>query len=279
MSAPRRPALGLNTVCFLEDLSLKMVCASSSWCRCGLMSSNLFSFFLFTQQKKPLTPSPYPPFSPPHLPSPLHTAIADQPTPIFGLHLWIVLGVSASALFLLSKPIQTPNLNPHIVYGCVGTEVSHLGWGHWFTLRELEAATDGFAPKNVVITLKLLSRSCLTIVVGQAEKEFEVKVEVEAIRKVGHKNLLRLLGYCAERAHSLLLVDYRSLVHLFSYRCQKMWSADCRRFTSEKTNNTLVWMSYCRYSKICNRGESVVGMVTRWSIVGKGEGTHLQKLL
>ncbi|MFS8017745.1 putative non-specific serine/threonine protein kinase [Helianthus anomalus] len=78
MSTPRRP-LGLNTVCFLEDLSLKKICASSSWCRCGLMSSNLFS--------------------------------------------------------------------------------------------------------------------------GQAEKEFEVKVE--AIRKVGHKNLLRLIGYCAKRGHRM----------------------------------------------------------------------------
>lgn len=33
---------------------------------------------------------------------------------------------------------------------------------------------------------------------GQAEKEF--KVEVEAIGRVRHKNLVRLLGYCAEGA-------------------------------------------------------------------------------
>jgi hypothetical protein len=29
-------------------------------------------------------------------------------------------------------------------------EVSHLGWGHWFTLRELEEATDGLAEENVI---------------------------------------------------------------------------------------------------------------------------------
>ena len=29
-------------------------------------------------------------------------------------------------------------------------EVSHSGWGHWYTLRELEDATDGFADENVV---------------------------------------------------------------------------------------------------------------------------------
>jgi hypothetical protein len=38
---------------------------------------------------------------------------------------------------------------------------------------------------------------------GQAEKEF--RVEVEAIGRVRHKNLVRLLGYCAEGAHRLLL--------------------------------------------------------------------------
>lgn len=25
-----------------------------------------------------------------------------------------------------------------------------MGWGHWYTLRELEDATDGFAPQNVI---------------------------------------------------------------------------------------------------------------------------------
>lgn len=40
---------------------------------------------------------------------------------------------------------------------------------------------------------------CLCISRGQAEREF--KVEVEAIGRVRHKNLVRLLGYCAEGAH------------------------------------------------------------------------------
>lgn len=29
-------------------------------------------------------------------------------------------------------------------------EVSHLGWGHWYTLRELEASTNGFADESVI---------------------------------------------------------------------------------------------------------------------------------
>ncbi|MFS7917326.1 hypothetical protein Hanom_Chr03g00187691 [Helianthus anomalus] len=40
------------------------------------------------------------------------------------------------------------------------------------------------------------------------------------------------------KTNSLLVADCRGLVHLFSCRCLQMWSADCRRFTSEKTNST-----------------------------------------
>ncbi|KAK6278263.1 hypothetical protein POUND7_018586 [Theobroma cacao] len=29
-------------------------------------------------------------------------------------------------------------------------EVPHLGWGHWYTLRELEESTNGFAAENVI---------------------------------------------------------------------------------------------------------------------------------
>lgn len=32
----------------------------------------------------------------------------------------------------------------------VGPEVSHLGWGHWYTLRELEVSTNFFADENVI---------------------------------------------------------------------------------------------------------------------------------
>lgn len=45
---------------------------------------------------------------------------------------------------------------------------------------------------------------------GQAEKEF--KVEVEAIGRVRHKNLVRLLGFCVEGSHrytvSLIVVNF-----------------------------------------------------------------------
>lgn len=98
-------------------------------------------------------------------------------------------------------------------------EVSHLGWGHWYTLRELEEGTNGFADENVIgeggygivyhgilydnthVAVKNLLNNR-----GQAEKEF--KVEVEAIGRVRHKNLVRLLGYCAEGAHRILVYEY-----------------------------------------------------------------------
>ncbi|XP_054824493.1 probable serine/threonine-protein kinase At1g01540 [Prosopis cineraria] len=98
-------------------------------------------------------------------------------------------------------------------------EVSHLGWGHWYTLRELEDATNGFADENVIgeggygIVYHGILKDNTHVAVknllnnrGQAEKEF--KVEVEAIGRVRHKNLVRLLGYCAEGAHRMLVYEY-----------------------------------------------------------------------
>lgn len=147
----------------------------------------------------------------------------SKPTSIFGLRLWVVIGIFVGsvivlALFLLSlcltsrrhrhpkhnKPIAaataaTPPISkeiqeivPHqapppaeiqiqigklehrVVVGSdryssgeskgtttvetgsvgsgsmVGPEVSHLGWGRWYTLRELEAATQGLCEGNVI---------------------------------------------------------------------------------------------------------------------------------
>ncbi|KAG8055955.1 hypothetical protein GUJ93_ZPchr0001g29958 [Zizania palustris] len=98
-------------------------------------------------------------------------------------------------------------------------ELSHLGWGHWFTLRDLEYATDRFAKINVlgeggygiVYRGRLMNGTEVAVKkilnnVGQAEKEF--RVEVEAIGHVRHKNLVRLLGYCVEGIHRMLVYEY-----------------------------------------------------------------------
>ncbi|KAE8678037.1 putative receptor-like protein kinase [Hibiscus syriacus] len=97
-------------------------------------------------------------------------------------------------------------------------EFSHLGWGHWFTLTDLELATNRFSKENVlgerghgvVYRGKLINGTPVAVKkifnLGQAEKEF--RVEVEAIRHVRHKNLVRLLGYCIEGTHRMLVYEY-----------------------------------------------------------------------
>ncbi|XP_052151922.1 probable serine/threonine-protein kinase At1g01540 [Oryza glaberrima] len=98
-------------------------------------------------------------------------------------------------------------------------EVSHLGWGHWYTLKELEDATAMFADEKVIgeggygiVYHGVLEDSTQVAVKnllnnrGQAEREF--KVEVEAIGRVRHKNLVRLLGYCAEGNQRMLVYEY-----------------------------------------------------------------------
>ncbi|KAG2695924.1 hypothetical protein I3843_07G034500 [Carya illinoinensis] len=98
-------------------------------------------------------------------------------------------------------------------------EFSHLGWGHWFTLRDLDLATNRFSKDNVlgeggygvVYQGQLINGTPVAVKkilnnLGQAEKEF--RVEVEAIGHVRHKNLVRLLGYCIEGIHRMLVYEY-----------------------------------------------------------------------
>ncbi|XP_057494969.1 probable receptor-like serine/threonine-protein kinase At4g34500 [Actinidia eriantha] len=94
-----------------------------------------------------------------------------------------------------------------------------IGWGRWYGLKDLEIATRGFADENVIgeggygIVYRGILQDGSVVAVknlhnnrGEAEKEF--KVEVEAIGKVRHKNLVGLIGYCAEGAKRLLVYEY-----------------------------------------------------------------------
>ncbi|KAJ7548558.1 hypothetical protein O6H91_07G017200 [Diphasiastrum complanatum] len=98
------------------------------------------------------------------------------------------------------------------------TEVSNLGWGQWYSLKDLADATESFSESNVLgeggygIVYKGLIDGTVIAVKnllnnrGQAEKEF--KVEVEAIGRARHKNLVRLIGYCAEGNYRMLVYEY-----------------------------------------------------------------------
>lgn len=108
------------------------------------------------------------------------------------------------------------------VSGSSSSVLSHdilIGWGRWYSYREIEIATGGFCKDNVIgeggygvvyrgampdgslIAIKNLFNNK-----GQAEQEF--KVEVEAIGKVRHKNLVGLIGYCAEGVQRMLIYEY-----------------------------------------------------------------------
>ncbi|XP_008800690.1 probable receptor-like protein kinase At2g42960 [Phoenix dactylifera] len=119
-----------------------------------------------------------------------------------------------------------PKMKQYSSYGLVSAsplvglpEFSHLGWGHWFTLRDLEYATNRFSKENVigeggygvVYRGRLINGTQVAVKkllnnLGQAEREF--RVEVEAIGHVRHKNLVRLLGYCVEGTHRMLVYEY-----------------------------------------------------------------------
>ncbi|KAI3900590.1 hypothetical protein MKX01_027458 [Papaver californicum] len=90
---------------------------------------------------------------------------------------------------------------------------------HSFTYQELEEATDGFAEelgrgafgtvyKGFTEEMGSIAVKKLDKVFQQGEKEF--KSEVNTIGQTHHKNLVRLLGFCDEGQHRLLVYEFMS---------------------------------------------------------------------
>ncbi|RDX74290.1 G-type lectin S-receptor-like serine/threonine-protein kinase LECRK3, partial [Mucuna pruriens] len=98
----------------------------------------------------------------------------------------------------------------------------------YFTYKELEEATSGFKQmlgrgafgtvyKGVLRsdTSRYVAVKRLDKVVQEGEKEF--KTEVSVIGQTHHRNLVRLLGYCDQGLHRLLVYEYMSNGSLASF--------------------------------------------------------------
>ncbi|KAG8074155.1 hypothetical protein GUJ93_ZPchr0006g46024 [Zizania palustris] len=122
---------------------------------------------------------------------------------------------SSAAASTLASPVRK---KPERINGAAWIEME-MGWGRWYELEDLEAATGGFRDRNVVgeggygtVYRGVLAGGEVVAVKdlfdhkGQAEKEF--KVEVEAIGRVRHKHLVGLVGYCAEGPKRMLVYEF-----------------------------------------------------------------------
>ncbi|KAL5711952.1 non-specific serine/threonine protein kinase [Ranunculus cassubicifolius] len=111
------------------------------------------------------------------------------------------------------KNIQTQMDIPHMSAGSSGVNL----WS--FTYKELEDATDGFKEElgrgafSTVYKGVLKSDSGLLVAVKRLDNvvqgnDKEFKAEMNAIGKTNHKNLVRLLGFCDEGTHRLLVYEF-----------------------------------------------------------------------
>lgn len=142
----------------------------------------------------------------------------------------IALGVSLSIVSLIllalgylicqrrkQRNLTILNINDHQEEGLIS-----LGNLRNFTLRELQLATDNFSTKNIlgsggfgnVYKGKLGDGTMVAVkrlkdVTGTAG-ESQFRTELEMISLAVHRNLLRLIGYCATPNERLLIYPYMS---------------------------------------------------------------------
>ncbi|RWR72717.1 G-type lectin S-receptor-like serine/threonine-protein kinase LECRK2 [Cinnamomum micranthum f. kanehirae] len=99
-----------------------------------------------------------------------------------------------------------------------------------FTFKELEQATNGFKEELdrgafgaiykgalVLESRHLIAVKMLDNVVAEGEFNKEFETEVAAIGQTHHKNLARLLGFCNEGLHQLLVYEFMSSGSLASF--------------------------------------------------------------
>ncbi|XP_022728730.1 putative cysteine-rich receptor-like protein kinase 33 [Durio zibethinus] len=99
-------------------------------------------------------------------------------------------------------------------------KIQNIEWRKDYTYLELHAATDGFSSKNniseggVEYTFRGQLENKLNIVIKPAnnniyfQEPMKFKSEIDILSRVRHKNLVMLLGCCAEGSHRLLVYEY-----------------------------------------------------------------------
>ncbi|XP_074271528.1 G-type lectin S-receptor-like serine/threonine-protein kinase LECRK3 [Silene latifolia] len=113
-----------------------------------------------------------------------------------------------------------------------GSKISGKNSIRTFSYKELDAATSGFKEelgqgafgvvyKGVIDDISgsptFIAVKKLDKLPGNADKEF--KTEVDAIGQTHHKNLVRLVGFCEEGTHKMLVYEFMSNGTLSDYIC------------------------------------------------------------
>ncbi|KAL7151774.1 hypothetical protein ABFS83_04G053500 [Erythranthe nasuta] len=147
-------------------------------------------------------------------------------TPVKNRNTLIVVGSAllGSSVFVNLLFITLACLGFFLIYKKKNPISDHMNSGanlRCFTYKELVQATNGFEQEVGrgafgIVYKGLITNSSKTLVavkkldrvVQDSEKEF--RAEVNAISQTHHKNLVRLIGFCDEGAHRMLVYEYMS---------------------------------------------------------------------
>ncbi|GLT83154.1 hypothetical protein SLE2022_014620 [Rubroshorea leprosula] len=129
---------------------------------------------------------------------------------------------------ILLRNSQGPNQRRIVETGINEAEEEHSEEMHYFSLAEIQAATNnfsdanklgegGFGPvyKGIMHNGREVAVKRLSMTSNQGVQEFEN--EVKLIIKLQHKNLVRLLGYCLEKDEKLLVYEYMANTSLDAF--------------------------------------------------------------